>query len=200
MGQEFATVVCSQSNFVGKQARFVQQIQKLPPAYQKTLMMVIQNELLKGVQMGKYFLVDCVFFFKEKTTIESVMSKEEQALRARVVELESRLTAADAAQRQNAELKAACDKLEEEVRRLKQVEPVKVVDPGFSEEQKAMKERLRFLQEELVKRETEIVNLTAVAAEAAAAVKHNRSLRDELDLTREQLDIARYVFEFLMLY
>ncbi len=128
------------------------------------------------------------------------MSKEEQALRARVVELESRLTAADAAQRQNAELKAACDKLEEEVRRLKQVEPVKVVDPGFSEEQKAMKERLRFLQEELVKRETEIVNLTAVAAEAAAAVKHNRSLRDELDLTREQLDIARYVFEFLMLY
>jgi hypothetical protein len=55
-----------------------------------------------------------------------------------------------------------------------------------------MKERLRFFQEELMKREAEIVNLTAVAAEAAAAVKQNRSLRDELDLTREQLDVARF--------
>jgi hypothetical protein len=60
-----------------------------------------------------------------------------------------------------------------------------------SEEQRAMKERLRVLQEELVKRETEIVNLTAVAAEAAACVRSNRTMRDELDLLREQLDMAK---------
>lgn len=51
-----------------------------------------------------------------------------------------------------------------------------------------------------MKREAEIVSLTGVAAEAAAAVKQNRSLRDELDLTREQLDVARLFCSFDRLF
>lgn len=43
-------LVCPFVSSCLRKARFVQQIQKLPPAKQKILMVVIQNELLKGVE------------------------------------------------------------------------------------------------------------------------------------------------------
>ncbi len=157
-------------------ATFVSQIQRgLPPAAQKALMVVIQQELLK----------------EPVPTREEKLSDERQ-LRERVAELEARAADRDALARQNAELIASCAALEKELQASRAERPnskaatVAAASDG-GEEQRALKERLWLVQDELARREEENLQLAAAAAEAAARVRENRQLRDEVDVARETI-------------
>ncbi len=154
-------------------ARFVVQIQNLAPAAQKALMVIMQQELLKE-------------------TAEEPQPEGEERMRARIAELEAAAAERDELARQIAELLTTCASLEKALQESRQVTtPASsgktAIEGRNNEELKALRDRVRMLQDEMRRTEEENLQLTAVAAEAGARVRENRQLRDELDLARENV-------------
>ena len=168
-----AAVKCSNKQ------HFVKQITTLSPQTQKTLMQIIQSELLKEPAQTR------------ESALIAKLEAQLEAERDEYAEVKAR----------NAQLVSSCTALEQELMDLKEASAAAGHSSGHaaqaasekaSAEEQGLRERLRMVQDELFAREEEMVQLTAAAAEAQAKVRENRALRDELDLMREQLAEANH--------